>query len=125
MALQEAMTCLSFEAGSDLTGHQFKFVTMAADGQVDLTTSAGSFPLGVVQQVAAVAGREVTVCVAGRVKIKAGGTIAAGATVSVNASGLAVTSATAGHAFIGRALTGAASGELVEVLLGYNGVASA
>jgi len=124
MALQEALTKLTFEAGGDLSSHQFKFVSVASDTQVDLTATAGAVPVGVLQNNPSAAGQEAEVAVAGRVKVIAGaGGVTAGATVSTTNAGLAVTSATTGHAFIGRALTSAAAGEMVEVLLGYIGAA--
>lgn len=122
MALQEALKTITIEAGGDLSADQWKFVKVAADGQCDLNTVSGGRCNGVLLNDPAAAGRDAEIAISGRVKVKAGGTVAAGATVSSNGSGLAVTSVTAGHHVQGHCLVGGASGELIEVQLGYNGI---
>lgn len=124
MATQEAIQSLSFEAGSDLSAHQFKFVTVAADGQVDLTTSAGTLPTGVLQTNPDAAGKSAKVAIGGRVKVFAGGTIASGGNVSVNNAGLAVATGSS-TIIVAQCLSGGASGEVIEVLLGFRGVSAA
>jgi hypothetical protein len=122
MSLMEALKTITIEAGSDLSSDQWKFVKVASDGQCDLNTTAGGRCNGVLLNDPAAAGRDAEVAIDGRVKVKAGGTVASGATVSSNATGLAVTSVTSGHHVLGLCLVGGASGELIEVQLGYQGV---
>jgi len=47
MAVMQSRDTRTFEAGGDLSAGQFKFVTLAADGQVDITASAGGNAIGV------------------------------------------------------------------------------
>lgn len=125
MANQEAMTRLTFEAGGDLSAHQFKFVTVAADGQVDLETDAGARVTGVLQNNPDAAGKAAQVAVSGRVKVVASATIAAGAEVATTNAGLAVTAAGATTQILGQCLVGGDAGEIVEVLLQPRGVVGA
>ena len=123
MALMEMVKAISFEAGGDLSADQWKFVTVAADGQVDVTTGAGSLPTGVLLNNPDAAGRAAEVAVGGVVKVEASAAIAAGADVAVTAAGLAATAST-GNSIVGQCLKGAgAAGELAEVLMGFRGVA--
>jgi hypothetical protein len=123
MATMEAVTVQSFEAGGDLSAHQFKFVLVAADGQVDLNTTANDRVTGVLLNDPAAAGRAAEVAVAGRVKVITGaGGLTAGQLVASTNAGLAVLAAGAGTDILGRALTTAAAGELVEIQLGYLGI---
>lgn len=123
MALMEMVKAISFEAGGDLSADQWKFVTVAADEQVDLHASAGDLPTGVLLNNPDAAGRAAEVAVGGVIKVEAAAAIAAGAEVAADGSGLAVTAST-GNAIVGQCLKGAgAAGELAEVLLGYRGVA--
>ena len=123
MALMEMVQAISFEAGGDLSADQWKFVTVAADEQVDLETSAGALPTGVLLNNPDAAGKAAEVGVAGVLKVEAAAAIVAGADVACNAAGLAVT-ATTGNAIVGQCRVGAgAAGELCEVLMGFRGVA--
>jgi hypothetical protein len=116
MANEEAVVCITIEAGGDLSAGQFKFVTLANDGQVDLTASAGGEAIGVLQNKPSAAGRAATVAVYGVTKVIAGDTVAAGAKVQSDASGLAITAASAGHV-LGVAITGGAVNEVISILL--------
>lgn len=123
MALMEKIVAISFEAGGDLSADQWKFVTVAADTQVDLHASAGAMPTGVLLNNPDAAGKAAEVAVGGVIKIEASAVIAAGADVTTTAAGLAAV-ATTGNAIVGQCLKGAgAAGELAEVLLGHRGVA--
>lgn len=119
MATQASLTCITREAGADLSAKQYRFVEIAADGQVDAVSSAGGNAIGVLQNDPSAAGRAATIAVAGIVKVVAGGTVAAGARVQADAAGDAITAAT-GDYVLGTALTGGADGELIEVLLQSN-----
>jgi len=122
MAKMEQITALSFEAGGDLSADQFKFVTVAADGQVDVEGDAGARVTGVLIEPADAAGRECAVAVAGRVKVIASATIASGAEVATTGAGLAVTASGAATQILGQCLVGGDANELVEILLQPRGV---
>ena len=119
MAKNEAQTCITLEAGQDLSAKQFRFVELAADGQVDAVASAGGNAIGVLTNDPSAAGRAATVCIAGIAKVVAGGTVAAGAMVQADAAGDAITAAS-GDYVLGRAVTGGADGEVIEILLQSN-----
>lgn len=116
MAAQEQVQSITLEAGGDLSAGQFRFVVVAADGQVDLVSSAGGDADGVLQNDPSAAGRAAEVAYAGRVKVVAGGTVAAGDKVQSDASGEAITAAMGDHV-LGKCLVGGDAGELIEVLL--------
>ena len=63
---------ITLEAGGDLSAAQFLFVTLATDGQVDVTGSAGGAAIGVLQNDPDAAGRAATVRVLGPTKLVAG-----------------------------------------------------
>lgn len=90
MGAQENPILASYEAGSDLTANQFRFVSIAADGQVD-QTGAGLMAAGVQQDnEASVAGEAVQVQIHGRTKVVASaGTENAGDLISSDATGRA------------------------------------
>jgi hypothetical protein len=92
----------TFIAGEDLSAAQFKFVTLEADGQVDLADSAGENAMGVCLAGAA-AGNAVTVCVSGSVMVEAGGV-----------DGTALTAA-AGDVVLGYAREAGVDGQIIEI----------
>ena len=47
MAVMQSRDNRTFVAGEDLSAAQFKFVTLEADGQVDLADAAGENAIGV------------------------------------------------------------------------------
>lgn len=116
MAAQEYLQSVTLEAGGDLSAQQFRFVEIAADGQVDVVSSAGGSAIGVLQGNPSAAGQAAEVAYAGVTKVVAGGTVAAGAKVQSDATGAATLAAASDHV-LGRCLKGGASGELIEVLL--------
>ena len=116
MALDSNLTCVTLEAGGDLSAGQYRFVELASDAQVDLVAAAGGDAVGVLQNDPSAAGRAATVAVMGVSKVVAGGTVAAGARVQSDASGEAITAAS-GDIVLGRALTGGVAGDVIEVLL--------
>jgi hypothetical protein len=123
MAVQESRDTRTFIAGEDLSSSQFKFVTLEADGQVDLADSAGENCIGVVINDPAAAG-EATVVVSGKTVVTAGGTIAAGASIATDASGDAVTAST-GNIVMGYALEAGVDGQVIAVELIQGGNAAA
>lgn len=120
MAYNERLATRTSISGQALS--QFRFVTMAADGQVD-PTGAGARADGVVLTSAAGANEAVTVAYDGRVMISAGGTISRGAAVASNASGQAV-AATTGNIILGTALEAAVSGQIITIELRRDGTAA-
>lgn len=105
----------SIEAGSDLSAAQYKFVTIASDGQIDVA-GAGANVDGVLQNKPDAAGQAATVHRFGITKVVCGEAITVGTRVKSDASGRAVSASTGNG--LGKALTATAvAGELVTVLL--------
>lgn len=114
MAVMQSRDTRTFEAGADLSAGQFKFVTLAADGQVDITSSAGGNAIGVLLNKPSAAGRAATVCVSGSVMITCGGTITAGDQIQSDASGDALLAAT-GDVVLGYAREDGVDGQIIEM----------
>ncbi len=123
MATQGKYTVETFEAGQDLSTAQYKFVSLASDGQID-PTGAGAASDGVLLNAPAAAGRAASVAVVGRVKVLCGGTIAVNGNVASNASGAAV-AATTGNIVLGKALEAGVSGQYITIDFFRGGNASA
>ena len=104
----------TFEAGGDLSTAQFKFVSLAADGQVDVTASAGGNAIGVLLNNPSAAGYAATVCVSGDVMVEAGGTITAGDQIQSSATGTALLAAT-GDVVLGYAREDAVVGQIMRI----------
>lgn len=121
MAYKENQSCVTFEAGQDLSAKQFFFVSIASDGQVD-PTGDGAAAVGVLLNDPAAAGRAAEVCIGGLTRVEAGGTVAAGAAVASDAAGNAVTAAT-GDIILGTAVTGGADGEIITIVFQPRGAA--
>ena len=49
MGYSEILTNITLEAGQDLSTKQYKFMTLASDGQIDPTAAAGGKAIGVLQ----------------------------------------------------------------------------
>ena len=125
MATMENVRTITKEAGADLSAGQFKFVEIAADGQVDLVGSAGGSGIGVLLNKPNAAGVAATIAVDGVVKVIAGtGGLTAGDKVQSDAAGAGITAAASDHV-LARAMTTAAAGELAEVLLGSHHILAA
>jgi hypothetical protein len=88
---------ITLEAGADLSAGQYRFVTLAADGQVDLTGSAGGTALGVLQNKPDAAGKAAVIRVVGVSKLVAAGTITPDDKLQSDASGDALAAATGDH----------------------------
>lgn len=115
-AYEENLRCITYEAGSDLSSSQYRFVTLASDGQVDATAAAGQM-IGVVQNKPAAAGRAATVAYDGISKVEASAAISIGDRVGSAASGKART-AESGDWIAGVAVTAAtADGDILSVHL--------
>ena len=118
MATQQNLTCITLEAGADLSGDQYKLVKLSA-GKAVLCAAATDAPVGVLQNKPG-SGEAATVCVSGATKLLAGATINSGDLVGTDASGTA-DAKTPGtdttEYVVGTALTGAASGEILTALI--------
>ena len=123
MAVMQSRDNRTLVAGEDLSAAQFKFVTLEADGQADLADSAGETCYGVLLN-QPIAGKAATVCVAGKVMVEAGGTIAAGDNVAAAADGTAVT-ATTGLIIMGQAYEAGVDGQIIAIELIQGGNAAA
>ncbi len=122
MAVFQSRDTRTFEAGSDLSADQFKFVALAADGQVDLAGS-GVDATGVLLNEPDAAGKAATVVLTGKVIVEAAGTITAGDEITVSASGTAESSTPAsGDIIKGYALEDAVAGQIfaMELIQGGN-----
>lgn len=124
MAVQESRETRTFIAGESLTAAQFKFVTLEADGQVDLADADAERCIGVLLNDPA-AGAEATVVVSGKTVVTAGGAITAGDEIVTDASGDAVelsASSSATAVTMGYALEDAADGQVfaIELIQGGN-----
>ena len=115
MAVMQSRDTRTEIAGVDLSAAQFKFVTLEADGQVDLANAAGEQCYGVCI-VGATAGRAVTVVRTGSVMVEAGGTIAAGDPIQCNTDGTALTALT-GDVVMGYAKEAGVDGQIIEIEL--------
>lgn len=123
MATMQSRDTRTEIAGVDLSSAQWKFVTLEADGQVDLAATAGEAVYGVVI-VGAAAGRAVTVVRTGSVMVEAGDAITAGDAVATDASGNAVT-ATTGDIVAGYAKEDGVDGQIINIELITGGNAAA
>lgn len=136
MATENNLTSLSYVAGADLSGQQFRFVKLNAQGQVVLA-AAGEFAIGVLQN-NPTSGDAATVAVSGITKVRAGGVIAVGAAVASDGSGNAKTAVAgstntsdagaAADALVGSHVLGihlgpgaSAANDIVSVLLTHSG----
>ena len=113
MAVMQSRDNRTFIAGEDLSAAQFKFVTLEADGQVDLADSAGENAMGVCLA-GSTAGNAVTVCVSGSVMVTAGGTITAGDALQTDAAGDALLAAT-GDVILGYARESGVDVQVIEM----------
>lgn len=120
MAVTESRDTRTFIAGEDLSAHQFRFVTLESDGQVDKADAAGERCIGIVENDPA-AGEEATVVISGKTRVVCAGTIAAGAEIQTDAAGEALTAA-AGDVVMGYALEAGVDGQVIamELIQGGN-----
>jgi len=121
MAVMQSRDTRTFEAGEDLSSAQFKFVTLEADGQVDLADAAGERAIGVLLNKPDAAGKAATVAMTGKVMVEAGAAVTAGDQIQTNAAGEAIEAA-AGDVVMGYALEDAVDGQIfaMELIQGGN-----
>lgn len=123
MAIMQSRDTRTFVAGEDLSTAQFKFVTLEADGEVDLADSAGENCIGVLL-VEGAAAKAVTVAISGSVIVECGGTVTNGGAVAADATGRAV-DATTSDIIMGYAREAGAVNQKIEIELIQGGNASA
>jgi hypothetical protein len=111
----------TYLAGSAITQH--KFVSLAADGQVDHSANGAAGP-GVSVTDQATVGGAVTVQEFGRALVESGGTITVGDDVASDTAGVAITAAIA-DIVRGVALESGVSGQIIAVKLIDGGNAAA
>lgn len=114
MAYTEHTTSVTLTAGADLSTHQFKFVSVDANGDVVLTADDAKAQ-GVLMN-APGDGEAATVAINGIVKVECGAAVTAGGAVSSGANGEAKNAASG--EVLGTALETGADGRIISILLG-------
>jgi len=125
MATMLSRDTRTFEAGEDLSAAQFHFVTLEADGQVDLADADAENCVGVLLNNPSAAGYAATVVMTGRVLVEAGGAITAGDAIATNNAGEAIeltASSSATAVTMGYAVEDAVDGQIftIELIQGGN-----
>ena len=121
MATYNNQTCVTLEAGADLSAKQFFFVSVSSDGQID-PTGDGAYAAGVLQNDPSAAGRAAKVCTSGITKVYCGGVVTRGGPVASDANGKAVNAAT-GDVILGEALETGADGSVISIIFHPRGTA--
>lgn len=121
MATEEVLTCITLEAGADLSASQYCFVGVNSSNQAVLA-GEGTRAIGVLQDVPAVAGRACRVAIAGVSKVKCGGNITQGNPVSVGASGKASAVGSSDDQQMGVAQETGADGRIISMLIDKRGL---
>lgn len=119
MAVMQSRDTRTMIAGEDLSAAQFKFVTLEADGQIDLADADGENCVGVLLN-KPTAGAAATVVVSGKVMVVAASAITAGDEIAVDAAGEAqelTDSASATAVTMGYALEDAVDGQIFAMEL--------
>jgi len=122
MSYEIKPTCVTLEAGADLSAKQFFFVSVAADGQVD-PTGDGLHADGVLQNDPAAAGRAADVAIGGVCKVICGGVVTRGGPVASDAAGEAV-NPTTGDIILGTALETGANGQVIAMIFHPRGASA-
>lgn len=111
----------SAEAGADLSASQYCFVKINSSGQLAVASDGGADAVGVLQDAPAAAGRVARYDHQGVTRVKAGGTLAAGADFSCDAAGKAVAVGT-GESRLGVTREAAVNGQIISVVLDKRGL---
>lgn len=120
MAVMQSRDTRTMIAGEDLSAAQFKFVTLEADGQIDLADADGENCFGVLLNKPDAAGKAATVVVSGKVMVVAASAITAGDEIAVDAAGEAqelTASSSATAVTVGYALEDAVDGQIFAMEL--------
>lgn len=78
MAVEKALTLVTFPAGADLSAKQYHLLEQASDGEVTAANAAADVIVGVLQDKPAAAARAAGVATAGISKVAASSTAASG-----------------------------------------------
>lgn len=113
MATTEAGISITLPAAADLTTHQYKFVSIDANGAVALTANDAHAD-GILLNDPNT-GEAATVLISGVGKVKCGAAVTAGGDIASGANGAGKNAATA-SAVLGTALETGASGRIISVL---------
>lgn len=109
---------ITLPAGSDMSSHQYKFVTLDSSGYATVCSNATATIVGVLQNKPAAAGRGARVRIAGISLFKFGAAVVAGNMISAMNDGTGQTTTTDGNAVGGIALVGVgASADISSLLL--------
>jgi len=117
MATYDNQKLVSMVAEADLSTHVFKFVKHGANAEGMLLADGTGSVIGVLQNKPP-QGQPGAVAIGGKVRVRAGGTIAVGATVTTSNAGLAVAGSTG---ILGTAATAGVNGQLMEVFFSKTG----
>lgn len=90
MAYEIPGQMVSFQAAADLSGQQFRFVKLDANGQVAAITAVTDIPLGILQDKPGAQGRACNVMLDGISKVVGGANLAKSDQVGPDAQGRAV-----------------------------------
>lgn len=124
MAYEIPGRMITLVAGADLSADQFKLVTLANDGQIDVTGNTSTNDVtGVLQNKPSAAGYAASVMMSGVSKVIAGETINEGdlLTPSAVTAGRVDVADAATNRIIGRALTAGAAGEVISMDIQLSG----
>lgn len=116
MAVESTLQTVSIQAGADLSASQFCFVNVNSSGQLALAGVDADI-VGVLQDKPNAAGHAGSVAFAGRSKMLANGTIAAGGRVTSDANGKAIAVASGSAVSAGVALTAGSAGQIIDILI--------
>lgn len=126
MAYEETLVTQSYEAASDLSSSQYRFVKVSADDTVDLSGGSTDDVIGVNQGTSS-SGESAEVAVSGITKVAASEALAAGDLVTSDSNAKAqkvttVADVTTGvlsdmQKILGKVVNGAGSGEYASVLI--------
>lgn len=122
MATENLGQVITLTVGLDLSGYQFRFVKVAADGKLDPVGDGGDAD-GVLQDKPAADGRAGAVCIGGITKVVCGALTTRGGYAASDSVGRAV-DATSGDYILGKFLTAAAQADDVVPLLLSRGAAT-
>lgn len=124
MAYEETLVTQSYEAASDLSNSQYRFVKVSADDKVDLPSGSTDDVIGIVQGTTE-SGNSAEVAISGTSKVHASDTLSAGDLVVADSNGDAVKIASdatnaelnAMTRLLGTVVNGAGSNEYASVLI--------
>lgn len=117
MATYDNRQLVSMVAEADMRQDFFKFVKHGTTAEGMLRADGSGQVIGVLNT-KPIAGQPGAVGIAGKLRVRAGGTVAIGATVTTDANGLAVAGSTN---VLGTAATAGVNGQLMEIFFSKTG----